>query len=191
MKYSSPITKRNKLESFEQIKPKRATRREQCLQALRELGCPTVNELTAYLYLNGIIPSYTTNFTSPRIRELEQDGLVEIHSRRKDSVSNRIIRTYRIVGSKHEDLLRDIDFKRPALKDGQNVTLQIMKEIKIGTKYDMAKTLKEKGLVPIIDKNYVHPYVYHLEKEGYLEIIGSKLDEDTNRTCTIYKYVGN
>jgi predicted HTH transcriptional regulator len=189
MLYSSVIAKQNKIESYITIQDKVETRKEMVLDALIKLGSATANEITAYLYQIGKIPSYTTRFTSPRIRELVIDGKVEESGRRKDAVSNRVITTYRVIDSDATELLIPIDLKRPSLSNGQEITLQLMKEVGKATERELVDILLSRKMIPINDKNYVHPYLYHLVEDGFVEIVGKKVDKVTGKRCSVYEYI--
>ncbi|PEN61575.1 hypothetical protein [Bacillus wiedmannii] len=92
------IKTQNKLESFKSILPTLGKRQKNCLEGLIELGGKaSANQLARYLLAKGVIPYYNTNFTNPRLIELEQDGVVTVIGKVKDEITGRSCSIYKLV----------------------------------------------------------------------------------------------
>jgi len=91
------IKQENRLESYKSILVNLGERQRNCLEGLVELGGKaTANQLARYLLNKGIIPFYNTNFTNPRLIELERDGIVKVIGKVKDESSGRKCSIYKL-----------------------------------------------------------------------------------------------
>jgi hypothetical protein len=74
-------TKESRRDSYDEIRPKRAKRRQLILEVLggRQL---TASEITEELLRHHVIQYYDRNFVAPRLTELKSEGLVETVGRR-------------------------------------------------------------------------------------------------------------
>lgn len=92
-----PIKKQNRLESYKAILSDLGERQQLCLAGLIELGGKaTANQLARYLLIKGKIPFYNTNFTNPRLIELERKGVIKVNGKTKDELSGRNCSIYAI-----------------------------------------------------------------------------------------------
>ena len=74
-------TRETRRDSYDEIRPKRAQRRQLILEILggRQM---TASEITEELLRHHVIQYYDRNFVAPRLTELKSEGLVETVGRR-------------------------------------------------------------------------------------------------------------
>lgn len=85
------ITLKNRREAYENVKPKRDSRKDMILEVLRN-GIPggmTAEEVAQQLLADGKIPYIDPNFTRPRLTELKEDGKVEVVGKRRSAITSR------------------------------------------------------------------------------------------------------
>lgn len=86
------ITQQTRQMSFEDIKPKRQVRYNQILD---RLDIPkTAKEIAVELYELGFIPSTERNYTSPRLTELEELGVVKQVGKKKCKYTGKMVTIY-------------------------------------------------------------------------------------------------
>jgi predicted HTH transcriptional regulator len=57
------------------------------------------------------------------------------------------------------------------------------------TAREVANYLHDKGYTKMIERNIAHPRLNELENGGYVESIGTKWDEFTERDVTVYQII--
>lgn len=86
------ITQQTRQMSFEDIKPKRQVRYNQILD---RLDIPkTAKEIAVELFELGFIPSTERNYTSPRLTELEELGVVKQVGKKKCKYTGKMVTIY-------------------------------------------------------------------------------------------------
>lgn len=86
------ITQQTRQMSFEDIKPKRQVRYNQILD---RLDIPkTAKEIAVELFELGFIPSTERNYTSPRLTELEELGIVKQVGKKKCKYTGKMVTIY-------------------------------------------------------------------------------------------------
>lgn len=93
------ITLKNRREAYENVKPKRDSRKDMILEVLRN-GIPggmTAEEVAQQLLADGKIPYIDPNFTRPRLTELKEDGKVEVVGKRRSAITSRNTAVWRVI----------------------------------------------------------------------------------------------
>lgn len=93
------ITIRNRREAYDEIKPKRESRKVMILEVL-ENGDPngmTAEEVAQQLLHDGKITHIDPNFTRPRLTELKEEGKVEVVGKRRSLITARNTTVWKVV----------------------------------------------------------------------------------------------
>ncbi|NBH77018.1 DNA gyrase [Clostridiaceae bacterium] len=93
------ITIRNRREAYDEIKPKRESRKVMILEVL-ENGDPngmTAEEVAQQLLHDGKITHIDPNFTRPRLTELKEEGKVEVVGKRRSLITARNTAVWKVV----------------------------------------------------------------------------------------------
>ena len=64
--------------------------------------------------------------------------------------------------------------------------IEILEDIKQGSAMDIAKEMRERGYVIMLERNSCHPRLNELMEEGVVEVIDKKVDERTKRKVAVY-----
>lgn len=73
------------------------SRKEQCIEALRNLGEATARQVAEYLYQMGYTPVLERNIAHPRLNELAHEGVVIIIGEVFDELTERYVSVYRLI----------------------------------------------------------------------------------------------
>lgn len=89
----------NRRESYNEIKPKRDSRKDMILGVLKngDPGGMTAEEITQQLLREGKITHIDPNFTRPRLTELKEDGVIEVVGKRRSQITNRNTAVWKVV----------------------------------------------------------------------------------------------
>lgn len=89
----------NRRESYNEIKPKRDSRKTMILEVLKngDPGGMTAEEIAQQLLQDGKITHIDLNFTRPRLTELKEDGKVEVVGKRRSLITNRNTAAWKVV----------------------------------------------------------------------------------------------
>lgn len=93
------ITIINRRKSYDEIKPKRNSRKAMILEVLKN-GDPegmTSEEIAQQLLQDGKIAYIDPNFTRPRLTELKEDGKIEVVGKRRSQITNRNTAVWKVV----------------------------------------------------------------------------------------------
>lgn len=93
------ITIKNRREAYNEIKPKRKTRKEMILKILTDGNHSgmTAEDIAQQLLQNGAITYIDSNFVRPRLTELKDDGKVEVVGKRRSSITARNVSVWKVV----------------------------------------------------------------------------------------------
>ena len=93
------ITLKNRREAYENVKPKRDSRKALILNILEngDPGGMTAEEVAQQLLKDGKIPYIDPNFTRPRLTELKEEGKIEVVGKRRSFITTRNTAVWKVV----------------------------------------------------------------------------------------------
>lgn len=86
------ITAETRLQSFNEIQPKKRVRYEQILERLDKPK--SAKDIAVELFDLGVIPSTERNYTAPRLTELENRGIVKVIGKKRCKYTGKMVSVY-------------------------------------------------------------------------------------------------
>lgn len=102
------ITQETRRQSYDEILETLGKRHQMVIDALKDHGPGTANEIAKYLFDHGKTATPDRNMVHPRLTELDEMELVDILGKRKCSVTGRTCAVYQIQDSENPQLKLDI-----------------------------------------------------------------------------------
>ena len=78
---------------------------------------------------------------------------------------------------------------QPKITPRHKECLHLLEAFGESTANQLARYAYLENLIPYPIRNYYHPRLNELVQMGKVEIVGKKMDAETNRTCAVYKAV--
>ena len=98
--FEGTITEQTRRDAEEKVD--KQIRYQQITGMLHKWGDMTAKEIAYLMWRQGMIPTFERNFTSPRLTELKDAGLVEVRGKRKCKWTGRTVAVFGLTGDFYE-----------------------------------------------------------------------------------------